>query len=490
MSSDSETPAAAPPARPFPAWWAPVAEEGIAWVVALVAVLATIADVVFGVWDHDHGYYLLRAVEVASGLKPYIDGGTIYPPLMEVLMAPLINTGIARIVLAVLIPVGWILANALVTGLLTYAASRDRGLSVLVGSFYPLFSLENGGNHLTLEHGVAFFGSLAFLCLVRPGALTPRWVAATAVFASCAMLVKQNGVIVYLPVAAFFLTRLAELRRAHVMAFLAGSLAVPLALFVWLEGNAAAIYKNLVTRLGYYAADSNPAIFSMTAELSRAPHSVSIFILTAVAAVILMIRTSRWRLPVLAAAVGAVIQFLPRFVRDYPHYTLNMWPFLALIVVLALVYLNETSARAIRVFLALFAVIGYLTVFLSGRWGAGAPLFTSFYPAAQIVANVTPPNALVRAYGAEPIIEFLASRRREALNKPRATVTFINENVSYPTPPAPSTTIVIASNHPWVNRVISDHERMGFRIIAVVPRLPGAMPIVILRHASTLDGAQ
>lgn len=461
----------------------PALVESVAWGATLVAILCAVADVVFGPWDHDGGFYLIRGAEVAAGLKPYLDVGSIYPPLMEVLTALMLKSGISRIALAVLIPIGWVLANMTVTAFLAYAATRDRGLSVLAGSLFVLFSVDNGGNHLTLEHGVAFFGCLAFVPLVREGALTPRRVATAALFASAAAMIKQNGIIVYLPIFAACIAHRGELTRRHVIAFFAGALAVPLGLLLWLEGNAVAIYRNVVSKLGVYAEMSEPNTFGLLHEWHRSPQTIGFFLVTLVLGVLAFLKMPRHRLIVLAAAAGAVIQFLPRYIRDYPHYNINMWPFLALILVLGLAQVQPEWRTITAVFIVLFALFGFMSLILSSRWSRVSPLLTVFHASAQIISAVTPDDALVRQYGSEPIIEFLAYRRQEAVNKPMSTLRVWDGSGMYSTPPARSTTVVILSGSAWVPQVMRDLDQLGFALLARVPSRP---PVLIYRHRSTL----
>jgi hypothetical protein len=459
--------------------------EGAGWIAVILAAIAATADVIFGVWDHDGGFFLQRAAETAAGFKPYLDIGSLYPPLMELMMAPLVMLAPSHILLAVVIPVGWVLVNIAATAFVLRSAGVDRGFALLIGALFAVFSVQNGGNHLTLEHGVTFFGCLAFGVLVRPGTLTPRRVALAAMFASAATLMKQNGVVVFLPIVAMLIAQRAEVTRRHVGAFVGGALILPALLLVWLEGKIFVIYDNVVSMLHRYAEASDPTTFNLASEAARAPETVLLFA-TAIALAVLVARSPRYRWVAIAAAAGAVVELLPRYVRNYSHYNLNAWAFIVLTIALALASLSASWQKALRVYFAGFALIAFAGVFLGATWGTPSPLFSIFYPAARTVYAVTPPNALVRQYGSDPIIEFLAYRQQEAANKPETTFKVWDGSGMYATPPDPTTTVVILGNKPWLPQLQRDLHQRGFVRIDAVPRGAPVPFVQIYKHRAHL----
>jgi hypothetical protein len=105
-----------------------------------------------------------------------------------------------------------------------------------------------------------------------------------------------------------------------------------------------------------------------------------------------------------------------------------------------------------------------------------------FAPAAQRVAAVTPPDARVRQYGSEPIIEFLANRKEDVINKPVSAVfgPVWDGSGMYATPPAPSTTIVLVDQgQPWMRSLYQNLIARGYVNMGIVGR------IAILRNQPT-----
>jgi hypothetical protein len=195
---------------------------------------------------------------------------------------------------------------------------------------------------------------------------------------------------------------------------------------------------------------------------------------TIVIGLILAVRARGIRLVALAAAAGVVVQFLPRIIRDYPHYNLNTWPLIALILALALARAKPPAALATRAALLLFAVIVNASLVFNYPYGGVSPLLHTFYPVANIVSSITPDNATVRQYGTEPIIEFLAWRREEIIERPWDPAWL------YPTPPHPNSTVVIIHNRARNTRqLLAWLEQHGFEVVA---QIRASHVVTILRH--------
>ena len=412
--------------------------------------------VVYGPWDHDGGAYLLRGAYAADGLRPYLDYPSIYPPLVDGLTAVAVHLPLGRLAIAILLPIAWILANCIATAVLVHVITKDWIASLILGGVYALFAIANGGNHLTLEHAMAFFGLLAF------ASASAGRLGLAAFFAACATLSKQNGILVFVPILAY------STRRDF--ARMIAAAAVPVAAVVAWIRDVPAMAKACLSDLITYS--RQPAITpQLSTELMRSPETLILFLIVAMAVVL-----ARSRIVVWLALACAVLEFLPRLVRNYPHYTINLWPFLVLILAIAMPRMRRIAIPAIAVLA--FVLVGYRT-----RWRSPSPLLATFEPTAQFVARITPPDGRVRQYGAEPIIEFLANRKEDVINKPVAAVFGAKWDGSgmYSTPPDPSTTVVLVDRgQPWMRSVYENLLARGFVNMAIFGR------IAILRNRPTL----
>jgi len=449
--------------------------ETVAWCTLLAALPFVAIDVVCGNWDHDGGFYLLRGWYVSTGLRPYLDFGTIYPPLGDIITAVFLKAGFSHVVLAIALPMLWVFATMLATALLVHRATRDRALAVLVAALVPAFSVNNGGNHLTLEHCVSVFSLLAFLPLVRDSRLTPAGAARAILFSVAAILSKQTGLVTLVVVLAGLVDRRHELTRKHILAMIAAALALPFGIIAWLGFDLVEIHANVVSRLARYTASSDPANWGVIRhEFVRSPATAWLFVATIVLALILAVRVRGIRLMALAAAAGVVVQFAPRIIRDYPHYNLNTWPLIVLVLALTLARTQPLVALASRAALLLFAVVVSAALIFTYPWAGVSPLLHTYYPAATIVSSITPDNATVRQYGTEPIIEFLAWRREEIIERPWDPAWL------YPTPPHPNSTVVILHNRERnTKQLLAWLERYGFVPVA---QIRAHRIITILRH--------
>jgi len=416
-----------------------------AWIFLAAALIVAVGGVVFGPWDHDGGAYLLRGAYVAEGLRPYINYPSIYLPLVDLLTAAVAWLPF-RLAIAILLPIAWIFAICAATVVLGHIITHDLESSLFLGGFYALFATANGGNHLTLEHGVALFGVLAFAAAF--GGRLPL----AAFFAACATLSKQNGVLVFLP-----LIPLVTRRDAGRMIAAA---AIPFLLVaIWIR-DLPALFHSCVSELITYS--RQPALSPpLSTEFVRSPETVILFAIVIVAVFVARSRAVAW-----TALICAILELMPRLVRNYPHYTINIWPFIALILSLAM--------PRMRVLFNTFALIALVLVLGRSQWQTPSRLLTVFKAAADRVAEVTPPNEPVRQYGAEPIIEFLANRNEDVINK-RVEAVFgprWDGSNMYSAPPSPSTTVVIIDRgQPWIRDVFRDVRSRGFVVVGQFGRI-------------------
>lgn len=439
--------------------------ELVAVSVAAMCGALAIADVVFGPWDRDSGFYLLQATYTVAGLKPYLDYHLIYPPLMNLLGAPLVALPVSRLFSAVAIPAIWIVANGAATALLAWSVTRNRVQATLMTGLFFAYCIENRGNHLTLEHGVMFFAMLALALVLDARPLSPGRLALVGLAASAACLCKQNGAILLLPIAAVLATRREMRAPKPLAAFVAGFALLPLAVLAWLHFEIKAIYQNLwLDALGY--AEATLPDHGWHNEISRAPGTVVLFLAAALAAVTVAIRHRRL-LPLCSATlVGAILEFLPRVIRNYPHYNLNIWPFLALLLLLALAHLATREATLMTAGLRAVVLVYSLTLALR-HFQTTTPPLVRLNAAATTLRSVTPPQAVVRQYGAEPILEFLAGRRQERIDLPSSVWTRWDGGGIYRMPPPSNATVVVVDRgQPWVAPVMQQLSGAGFTPIA------------------------
>ncbi|HEY6895276.1 MAG TPA: hypothetical protein VI258_13965 [Rhodanobacteraceae bacterium] len=406
-------------------------------ILLVIGLILAAGSVVLGPWDHDGGAYLLRGAYAAEGLRPYINYPSIYPPLVDALTAPAVWLPVSRLNIAVVLPILWLIALAAASFALGWAAQRDLTAGLTLAALSAIFTAANRGNHLTLEFGVALFGCVAFAA-----AIEDRPVLA-GLFAACATLSKQNGILVFVPL--LFLMRPREYVRG-----LAGAALPIIAVLIWIR-DIPAMWQACVADLITYSRQPAPSP-PISGEFVRSPETFLLLLIVVVATIVV-------RRPVVFAAFAcAVLEFLPRLVRNYPHYTINLWPFIALILAFALTTRVRVAA------LGTFTALALMHFYFHSKWQT-SPLLTTFNNAAQRVAAVTPPNARVRQYGAEPIIEFLADRDEDVINKPVAAVFGARWDGSgvYTTPPSPDTTVVLIDRgQPWVRSVFADLQSRGF----------------------------
>jgi hypothetical protein len=437
----------------------------------ICGVVLSAAAVVLDPWDHDGGYFLLRAADAARGLRPYLDYQSVYTPLNEILMGPLIATGWSRIVLAIAIPMLWILANTILSFSLAARVSDSRVVGILIASLFPFFAIQNDGDHLTLEHGVAFFSMAALFCIARPVELSRRRMTLCGVWIAAAAAYKQPGIIVLLPVAAILWTRRAELTRKTVLALAGGFATVPIVILAWLSFDVVAVAHSLLSLKGYVkvALPNTPSSLIhflarlVSRDLTYYPETLACFLVGIAIAVLIMIRRGDAGLVTAAAVAGGLIQFAPRMLRNYPHYNLNIWPFLVLILALGAAGFPR-QARAAIVFVLCALSVAFL--FGSRKEIAGrSRLMEYFLPAATAIAHFTPKGTPVLQYGAEPILEFLASRNEEQIDKDPSVMKVWNGGGMYSSPPRDATTVtVLDDKEPWVKPELEALAKRGFTI--------------------------
>ncbi|HEX7192456.1 MAG TPA: hypothetical protein VF381_12885 [Thermoanaerobaculia bacterium] len=439
--------------------------ETVGWAAGGIGLTLAAAAIVIGRWDHDSGYFLLRGAYISQGIRPYLDYHVIYPPLVDVITAFAVRTQASRLFLALGIPFAWILATSIASGVLTWTITRSHAIATLIAALFPLYALDNGGNHLTLEYGVTFFSLLALAVIAGEGTLTGRRLLMCGIFVAAAGLCKQNGAVALLPVAAILYARRGEVSRKMIGAFVAGLAMPPLAILAWLRFDVVAIYYSVVTMLVDYAAISPPMQHGGWGYEFVYPVSAFLEIIVIVCGIAVMVYVPRWRLLAGAGLAAAVIEALPRILRDYRHYNLNMWAFMVLLLALAAAQPNENRRAAVVAVLLIFATATNFHE-ISEMTSTESLLFRVFTPVAHVVEWVTPPDGVVRQYGAEPIIEFLASRREDRIDKLLKTPVWDGSGIYDDAPSKETTVVVIDKGQPWVPPLQHDLQSWRFRLVA------------------------
>jgi 4-amino-4-deoxy-L-arabinose transferase-like glycosyltransferase len=435
--------------------------------LAVAALGLAILDVHRGPWDHDGGFYLLRASYIARGMRPYIDYISIYPPLMEMLDALPMALGGDRLVLATALPATWILANALATALLAWLLTRSRSLTLAAIALFSLFCIENGGNHITLEHGVALFSTLAFVALLaRP---VPERAALFLAGAGLSMagLSKQNGALVLLPLLAILWTSRRTLTSRHAAAFLTGAIVPPLLIVAWLRFDVRAIRANFIDQFLAYGnmPVADPAVVGN--ELTRSPFTVLLLLLLAATSLAAIVLCRSRRLLILACAACIVLNLSARFYRNYPHYDLNVWPFAVVIACLLFHELrrrdpNRAAALGI-VATAALTITFFAQPSLPLRWSRPGMLETTFIPAARELRRLDPGARMrVRDYGVEPVVEYLSGHLPELISIPYSRIPLENDGrgVFDLDPPRDELVVIVDQGQEWaqaMRRVL--HEK-------------------------------
>jgi len=154
-------------------------------------------DVVYGNWDHDGGYYLLKSKHIADGLVPYRDFQNVYFPLFLYINSFFFKISPSSITASIGIPIFWILINTFLSFQVAKKYTRDNFFSLAIATLYLVFGIDNGNNHFTLEQGIVFF---ALLIPYWGDRVNPFYIALLVGFAT---LSKQVGILV-LPLALFY----------------------------------------------------------------------------------------------------------------------------------------------------------------------------------------------------------------------------------------------------------------------------------------------
>ncbi len=386
------------------------------WLALVATATLTLFEIVNGPWNLDGGWYLFRSSLIAEGARPYLDYATIYPPLIDLIHAIPIALELDRYFIVIAVPYIWNIANAAASAALARCLGWSKAASLAAGTGFLVLSIENEGNHVTLEHGVVFFSLVALIALMKRETLSPGRLFVCGIALACAALSKQNGLVTLLPVAAILYERRRQVEPRSIPALLAGFALPPLLLLAYLDFQVMRIYRETVEMVFTYAAKSNEALPSLQWEFARS-EPTGVLLPTLAAVGLVAIAAGPRRLLAATALAGAVIEFLPRLVRLYPHYTLNMWPFALLVLILATSTASPTVVRRFAKSVSFAMLAGSLLLFSISlhRWSTPGFLPKLFRPAALSLREATTPVDQVRLFSPELIVPFLAYRMTDEI---------------------------------------------------------------------------
>lgn len=312
--------------------------------------------------DADTGFYLGVVNSVYEGMVPYQDFTLSYPPAFIVMLLPIRAiawSSRAYAVLAILTCVVWLLACAIVFSRIVLRVTRDRnmaGWSVVV--FLLIASCLEGIN-VYLEPFACLFGLLAIYFVLG---LRSSWVLLSGVMLSLALMSKQYGLLFVPAVGMYVLVAASTWRRRLSccywlsIGFLLGAL-----LSLLLLRLSGVDLEVAFTKLqgGGYGTKTAPAFLHGLLMLVVYLPFLPLALYGAFR------RPRRW--PILAlAGTGLFFSLFQLIFRSYAHYLILTMPFAILIMVLALMNIDEPWRHWLRA----FVVWGYVvatTIILSIR---------------------------------------------------------------------------------------------------------------------------
>jgi len=388
------------------------------------AISLVIPDVLYN-WDHDAGYYLSRSMWIARGLRPWIDYSEVYTPFVMILNAIPMALGLPPIAASAALTYAWIAANAVGTYALARAWSAGRLLAVALTAFYLIFQWDNQGTHVTLEHGLTFFTILSLIQIRK--SKTPRGIFISGVFAGLAFFSKQVGVITIIPFFALFFGSPSPLSPKKVaICWFAGYAAVLFAIFAYVGFSPKVLVEGWLRPFFTFGMTNDwPGYSVIDREMWRSPVTFALlggaFVLAGLDLVSKSATLAR-KLATISITLTLVLYFLPRIRQDYLHYTLNCWPFAAILLTYPLG--KWSKGRAWLVPLAVTCVglfnmwtnlpslnsIGYFSRAQAPGW-----VFGFLEPIAKRVRELVPPGSSILVIGEEPMIEFLSGMKPQDL---------------------------------------------------------------------------
>lgn len=373
----------------------------------------SLIDIYQGTWNHDSSYFLKRMYLLALGYKLYDPVPYMYTSLPIHIGSWLYAKGLSNITLTFAIPFLVKMLNAVLTVVTCYFFIKRLPLALIFGAMYLIFNFENQGAHFTLEHSVVFFLLLVNLVLIsmqRSG-----WLFGLLGFlVGLGGISKQIGFIGILPVLAIIFDEGVDRRKRCLWLIIGCLLAV--VLFLCLEDwNFLAIKAQLFDyfRVNLKIHNEYSAKF-LIYEPIRAPFSTFLFFiaLASVAMLLQLEKNKKYQVVALLLTLGVLLG--TRYIRDFPHYSLNLWPYLLLAQLIVL----RRDRRLVKWATFFFALASLIFLarelrkfnYFSSDWQRPSVLLDLLIPAGQRVHQISQPNESVLQIGAEEIIEVVAER--------------------------------------------------------------------------------
>lgn len=386
-------------------------------------------DIFKGFWDHDSGFYFMQSSMMASGLKPYIDFSTIYPPIYNAINAIPIYLGIDRWLLIWLIPFLWVTASSGLSYLYWKKCFPKQASHWpwLVAALFPLFCIDFGGNHNTLELGVVCFGVGALVVSQENGDKASFF---TGTLIGLAFLSKQVGILLLLPFLSQCRTRRSSL------ALLAGTSSSIVLTLAWLNFDTQAILQSYTLLQSYVAQSSSSSMVNtlfdfaivIYIDIFRTPPGVFFFVfifaITCIAGFTTLKQKQYRQFAWIFSWFIVCICFLgARAINNFPHYTLNCWPAILALLAAALPHVNPKLLKTLAItnfsVASLFLVFFYPKInalpYSDGRyfarWADKSEISEFLYPVAMELKKHIPANASIAQIGTEEnVLLFLADR--------------------------------------------------------------------------------
>lgn len=378
----------------------------------------TLFDMIYGVWDHDGGYYLLRSKLMSQGYFPFADFQFVYFPLFIFLNSFFFKLPISELKLAFLIPFIWTLMNAFMTYKIAILKTKSVVFGVLISTLFFIFSIENGNNHLTLEQGIVFFTLMIFYFEeIKKAKAIPMMVGVV-------ILNKQIGFIslIYSLYASYKMHKNIKSLLASYVSWGILSLVLLLAMSKF---DIQSLKFHLFDEFNLNVSAVEPfSLKFILNEFHRSLFSFLFLICNCIIFFFLFIKQKEQRISLFLVFSSFLLYLFVRGVRDYPHYSLNIWPYS---LILFIYWFNFTKDLKISkynklIFIGLAAAFCYQNVIEyvnhKSKWSYGSSVLEFFVPISDELNKLTKTGDKVLVLGQENIIEYLADRMPQDLKLP------------------------------------------------------------------------
>ncbi|MBL7544817.1 MAG: hypothetical protein JNL11_13450 [Bdellovibrionaceae bacterium] len=334
--------------------------------------------------------------------------------------------GVPHDIAIIWIPLFWIYSNGFLTFITSFRINKNVQISLFLMILFTFISIENGGNHVTLEHGIIFFSLLSYNIYLSKESIKNKYLFFFLYGLSVLSIamVKQVGILL-LPYFLFivldrnfFLNKKESLKK--ISCFVFGAFTALYITFHSFKANVNQIYSQLFHRIANYLADSPSNQTFLLSELLRSPYTVSLFASTLILAYF-FISSQNLKLikkMEILMLIGLVFGYaFARTIRNYPHYTLNSW--FPILILFALFFQFEGTKNRKFLFTLFFLLTVGSVGTLVTRWNTSykfSEINSFFLPSAKFIRESTTPDQPILQLGEEPVIEFLSYRRPQRMD--------------------------------------------------------------------------